>query len=159
MSSRGGLVFSLCVSLLLAVTAAQATDVLVVSPDLFEPFLKPNTKAYTQDGGQLWPSGDGSSNTFVAIVSLPVGKTVSKLAYYHRGMNVAHSRVELRRARPAMGIDVMGSCESTSTSGFPVLVEDTTIGSGLVSAYYRYFIIVTLDNKDTVFLGAKIYLD
>ena len=159
MSARGGVLFSICVSLLLAVTAAQATDVIVVAPDLFEPFLKPNTKSYTQDGGQLMPAGDGSSNTFVAVVYLPAGSTVSKFGYYHRGMTVAHSRAELRRARPAMGIDVMASCESTSNSGFPVLVQDTTIVEPVVAVYYRYFILVTLDNKDTVFLGAKITLD
>jgi hypothetical protein len=159
MNARGGILFFLVVFLMLAVTTVQATDVIVVAPDLFEPFLKPNTKSYSQDGGQLMPVGDGSTNTFIAIVYLPAGKTVSKLAYYHRGMVVAHSQVELRRARPANGIEVMASCESTSTSGFPVLVEDTTIGAPVVSQYYRYFLLVTLDNKNTVFLGAKIFLD
>lgn len=162
MNARRGILFSLFVFLLLAATVAQATSmIIVVPPDLFKPFLNPNTKSYTQDAGQLWPAGAGSSNTFVAVIDLPAGKTVSKLAYYHRGTygQAAHSRVELRRARPATGIEVMASCESSDNGGFPVLVEDTSIGAAGVTIYFRYFVLVTLDNENTVFLGAKIYLE
>jgi hypothetical protein len=155
-------ILSIVVFLVVAVaTLAQAAEVVLITADQFVPFVEPNTRNFVRDVGHLALFGNGSAIDFVATVNLPVGKTITSLKYYHRGVagQVSSSDCDLIRIRMGEYLNQMASASvEASTLGTVIVREDTTIQNPVVSQFYQYYIALRLDNEYSTFLGAKIYL-
>ena len=92
---------------------------------------------------------------FSAPISLPVGRKIVKVTYYHVGTCSPHSSLRIMRARTRKAPEKLGNESSTDAAAKPVPVDVPITGDPIIRGGYRYYILVSI-NPATFFEGAKI---
>lgn len=101
----------------------------------------------------------GSYAQFYAVVKLPVGKTIKKLTYYHKGWGSPVTIVTLNRSRMGeadVGVATKSENDSSSTV-IPVVTTDIDPAYKKIKRGYTYYVYVYSKNEDSEIHGIEIY--
>jgi len=94
-----------------------------------------------------------ADGAFSAPVTLPVGRKIVKVTYYHVGMGSPCSSLKIMRVRAGETPEKLGSKSSTDATSTPVDVPIT--GDPIIRGAYRYYILASV-NSSGFFEGVKI---
>ncbi len=86
-----------------------------------------------------------SDGVFSAPITLPVGRKLVKVTYYHGGTRSPYSSLRIMRARMGEPPEKLGNESSTHIAGKPIPVDVPITGDPIVRGEYRYFILVSLN--------------
>ena len=78
---------------------------------------------------------------FSAPITLPVGRKIVKVTYYHAGTHPPYSSLRIMRVKTGETPEKLGSKFSTDATGTSVDVPIT--GDPIIREAYRYYILVT----------------
>ena len=92
---------------------------------------------------------------FSAPITLPVGRKIVKVTYYHAGTRSPYSSLRIMRARWGETPEKLGSESSTDVTGTPILVDVPITGDPIIRGAYRYYILVSV-NPSSFFDGVRI---
>ncbi len=146
-------VFSL--TLLLALPVVSQAGVAIVWPDSFSVVDSADEVVKAPDG--MRATGATTNAEFVAPVNIPIGRTITRLAYFHLGYNTASgTTVTLYRIWLGKEAEEMASASSTDDTGTIITVVDTTIDTPVVAPGYRYFVKAKSVDSDAAILGVRI---
>jgi hypothetical protein len=90
---------------------------------------------------------------FSAPVTLPVGRKIVKVTYYHAGMRPPYSSLRIMRVKTGETPEKLGSKFSTDATG--TLVDVPITGDPIIRGAYRYYILVSI-NPFSLFEKVKI---
>ena len=92
---------------------------------------------------------------FSAPVTLPVGRKLVKVTYYHAGTRSPYSSLRIMRVKRGETPENIGNESSTDATGTPIPVEVPITGDPIIRGAYRYYILVSV-NPSSFFDGVKI---
>ena len=99
---------------------------------------------------------------WIATVKLPVGKRITKLAYYHKSVTsatVSDTWVQLVRVKMGEMSSGLAYTDCTDTSADVILVEDTSIYYPNIKSGYTYYVRVSSANGEGLIYGIKIFYE
>ena len=83
---------------------------------------------------------------FSAPVTLPEGRKIVKVIYYHGGTRSAYSSLRIMRVKTGEMPEKLGNKSSTDAGGTPIPVDVPITGDPIVRGEYRYFILVSVNS-------------
>jgi hypothetical protein len=90
--------------------------------------------------------GDG---VFSAPVTLPVGRKIVSVTYYHIGTLSPYSNLRIMRAKTGEVPEKLGNNSSTDAAGTPIAVDVPITGDQIIRGAYRYYILVSVSPSST----------
>jgi hypothetical protein len=120
--------------------------------------LQPTQSDYGYRRQLDFVSGLNGNCFFTAEVKLPVGTTITRLQYFHRGFTNANTSVVLFRVKMGQVEQLMTFATSTQSDGSIVPVNDPgAVGNPLVAAGYRYYVRVFCANENSTVRGVRVF--
>jgi hypothetical protein len=145
-------VFSLV--LLMAWPMASQAGVAVYWPDNFTPSDSSYDVYLAPDG--MSAAGGVTGASFFCPVNIPIGRTITRFAYFHKGNSSAGTIACLYRQWLGRERELMAFSSSSDDTGAIITIINTTITTPVVTAGYRYFVeVVSQDNSNSI-LGVRI---
>ena len=92
---------------------------------------------------------------FSAPLTLPAGRKIVKVTYYHFGTRSPYSSLRIMRVKTGETPEKLGNESSTDAAGTPIPVDVPITGDPIIREGYRYNILVTV-NSSSFFEGVKI---
>src|SRR5512139_790403 len=92
---------------------------------------------------------------FSAPVTLPVGRKIVKVIYYHVGMGSPCSSLKIMRVKAGETPEKLGNKSTTDATGKPIPVDVPITGDPIIRGAYRYYILVSVSST-SFFEGAKV---
>jgi hypothetical protein len=92
---------------------------------------------------------------FSAPVTLPAGRKIEKVTYYHYGARSPYSNLRFMRVRTGETPEKLANESSTDAAAKPIPVDVPITGDPIIRGGYRYYILVSV-NPATFFEGVKI---
>jgi hypothetical protein len=92
---------------------------------------------------------------FSAPVTLPVGRKILTVTYYHAGTRSPYSSLRIMRARWGETPEKLGNESSTDVTGTPIPVDVPITGDPIIRGAYRYYVLVSV-NPSSIFHGVRI---
>ena len=137
-----------------ASTLGAIAGVKTIKPDELKPAN--STDTYVMFPNWVSSGSPTAGVQLIAKVKLPVGKTVKKVTYYHRGNAGAYTYVMLQRFKMGEDAEIISFADSHNTGNTHVTVETTFANFPKIKSGYTYFIEVWCDNSNSYFEGVKI---
>jgi hypothetical protein len=98
-----------------------------------------------------------ANGTFYASVTLPPGVTIVKISYFHVGeTSPAQTSLGFFRAKMGKPREQLAGGSSTDSTAVIIPVNVSITGDPIIKAGYRYYIGVTSNYTDSLFLGVII---
>ena len=86
------------------------------------------------------------NRVFSAPVSLPAGRKIVKVTYYHGGTGSPYSSLRIMRVKEGDTPEKLGNISSTDATGKAIPVDVPITGDPIIRGAYRYYILVTLNS-------------
>ncbi len=96
-----------------------------------------------------------ADGVFSAPVTLPVGRKILTVTYYHVGTLSSYSSVRIIRVKTGEMPEKLGNESSTDVTGTPIPVDVPIRGDPIIRGAYRYYILVSV-NLSSFFDGVRI---
>ncbi len=96
-----------------------------------------------------------ADGVFSAPVTLPVGRKIVKVTYYHVGTGSPYSSLKIMRVKTGETPEKLGNKSSTDATSKPIPVDVPIMGDPVIRGAYRYYILVSV-NSASFFEGVKI---
>jgi hypothetical protein len=114
---------------------------------------------FVSTGYSISGTQEGKRCTLFAPVDLPVGKTVTKLRYYNRGIDgTAHTTASLNRCKMGSSPKMMAFAQSKGSTGKRT-VTVKKIEYAEVESNYLYFVEITVANQYSTIYGVKVHYE
>jgi hypothetical protein len=96
---------------------------------------------------------------FSAPVTLPVGRTIVKVIYYHTGTRLPYSSLRIMRVKTGETPERLGNKSSTDAAGTPITVNVPITGDPIIRGGYRYYILVSVNSSSYFDKVSIVYRD
>ncbi len=145
------------VSVLVVLCAPCEATVLQIWPDQLKP--TGYSTSYYQLPSELRITDTTKEVDFFAPVSIPVGRTITKMHYYRSAFAANPTTVVLYRVKMGQKPSLVALGYSVAVTNGDIVLVSCALGNAVVvEKDYRYFVRVFIDNQDsdTAVQGIKI---
>ena len=146
----------LAVLLVAALPCSAGAASISIRPDQFRPCDPSDPYNYQEPA---CAKGDGGEAEYFAVISLPVGRTITRLTFYHQGVAGSWSEVDLLRNQfrePEQYVTWVGAI--VDTGGGVIERYTGTIDRPLVKSGYTYWVRVIVGHGNAVY-GVRVHYE
>ncbi len=100
-----------------------------------------------------------ADGVFSAPVTLPVGRKILKVTYYHFGTGSPYSSLKIMRVKSGETPEKIGDKSSTYATDKTIPVDVPITGDPIITRAYRYYILVSVNSLSLVERVKIVYRD